>query len=72
MELLSLEESAPLWLEDESITIGRIVMPKPLYDRMQASPTIVLEVPKQQRVQKLAEEYCRTDKALLESAILSI
>ncbi|WP_161890096.1 tRNA 2-selenouridine(34) synthase MnmH [Pontibacter russatus] len=72
MELLRLEESAPLWLEDESITIGRIVMPKPLYDRMQASPTIVLELPKQLRVQKLAEEYCRTDKALLESAILRI
>jgi len=72
MELLKLNAQQALWLEDESITIGRVVMPKPLYDRMQESPTVVLEVPKQLRVQKLAEEYCRTDKALLEASILKI
>lgn len=72
MELLKLNEQQTLWLEDESITIGRVVMPKPLYDRMQESPTIVLELPKQLRVQKLAEEYCRTDKALLEASIFKI
>jgi len=68
-ELLKLDEQKPLWLEDESISIGRVQMPKPLFDRMQLSPTILLEVPKQLRVQKLAEEYCRTDKTLLEAAI---
>jgi tRNA 2-selenouridine synthase len=69
MELLKLDEQKPLWLEDESISIGRVQMPRPLFDRMQLSPTILLEVPKQLRVQKLAEEYCRTDKTLLEAAI---
>ncbi|MBD1398601.1 tRNA 2-selenouridine(34) synthase MnmH [Pontibacter sp. JH31] len=72
MELLKLEEHEPLWLEDESISIGRVQMPKPLFDRMQASTSIVLEVPKQLRIQKLAEEYCRTDPAILEAAILRI
>lgn len=72
MELLKLDTQQPLWLEDESITIGRVVMPKPLFDRMQQAPTIVLELPWQFRVQKLAEEYCRTDKALLEKSILKI
>ncbi|MHC2993483.1 tRNA 2-selenouridine synthase, partial [Pontibacter sp. HJ8] len=67
MELLKLDEHQPLWLEDESISIGRVQMPKPLYNRMQQAPTIVLEVPKQLRVQKLAEEYCRIDKVLLET-----
>lgn len=72
MELLKLDEQKPLWLEDESISIGRVQMPKPLFDRMQASPSIVLEVPKQLRIQKLAEEYCRTEPAALEAAILRI
>lgn len=72
MAMLELDEQQPLWLEDESISIGKVQMPKPLFDRMQASPTIVLEVPKALRIQKLAEEYCRTDPALLESAILRI
>jgi tRNA 2-selenouridine synthase len=71
-ELLQLDAQQPLWLEDESITIGKVMMPKPLFDRMQQSPTIVLELPWQLRVQKLAEEYCRTDKTLLEKSILKI
>lgn len=69
MELLKQEEKKPLWLEDESISIGRVQMPKPLFKRMQQAPAIVLEIPKQLRVQKLAEEYCRIDKALLETSI---
>ncbi|WP_347159554.1 tRNA 2-selenouridine(34) synthase MnmH [Pontibacter chitinilyticus] len=72
MELLRMEEQQPLWLEDESITIGKVVMPKPLYDQVQASPTIVLQVPQKLRIQKLAQEYCRTDEALLATAILKI
>ncbi|MBF8965390.1 tRNA 2-selenouridine(34) synthase MnmH [Pontibacter sp. FD36] len=72
MTMLELDDQQPLWLEDESISIGKVQMPKPLFDHMQQSPTIVLEVPKTLRIQKLAEEYCRTDPALLESAILRI
>ncbi|MFD2248559.1 tRNA 2-selenouridine(34) synthase MnmH [Pontibacter ruber] len=72
MELLKLDEQKSLWLEDESISIGKVHMPKPLFDQMQEAPTIVLEVPKQLRIQKLAEEYCRTEKSLLEAAVLRI
>lgn len=72
MALLELDKKQPVWLEDESINIGRVQMPKPLFDRMQEAPTIALEVPKPLRIQKLAEEYCRTDPALLEAAILRI
>ncbi len=72
-ELLKLNDSnAPIWLEDESITIGRAQLPKSLFDQMQHAPTIVLQIPRQLRVQKLADEYCRTDKTLLEAAILKI
>lgn len=71
-ELLKLNENQPLWVEDEDITIGRIVLPKPFFDQMQQSATIVLQVPKRERVKKLAEEYGKTDKALLEAAILKI
>ncbi|WP_317175456.1 tRNA 2-selenouridine(34) synthase MnmH [Pontibacter cellulosilyticus] len=71
-ELLKLDSTKPIWLEDESISIGRAQMPKPLFDQMQQSPVIVLQVPQKLRVQKLAEEYCRTDKAILTTAILKI
>ncbi|WP_299759004.1 tRNA 2-selenouridine(34) synthase MnmH [uncultured Pontibacter sp.] len=71
-ELLKLNEEQPLWLEDESITIGKVQMPKPLFDQMQAAPTLVLQVPHKLRVQKLAQEYCRTNEAILATAILKI
>ncbi len=72
MALLQLDAQRPVWLEDESSSIGRVQMPKTLFDRMQEAPTIVLDVPKPLRIQKLAEEYCQTDPALLEAAILRI
>ena len=72
MALLELDDQKPLWLEDESIGIGKIQLPRHLFQHMQQAPTIVLEVPKKLRIQKLAEEYCRTDRTLLEAAILRI
>jgi len=72
MKLLKLNDAQPLWLEDESITIGKVMMPKPLFDQMLQAPAIVLQMPKKLRVQKLAQEYCRTDPALLETSILKI
>jgi tRNA 2-selenouridine synthase len=72
MELLKSDDQRPIWLEDEDITIGKIVLPKSFYMQMQQATTIVLEVPKSLRIQKLAKEYCQTDKVLLETAILKI
>ncbi len=71
-ELLTLNRQQPLWLEDESTTIGKVFMPKTFYDQMQQAPVIKLEIPKEVRIQKLAAEYCRTDKAVLEASILKI
>ncbi len=71
-ELLKQDETRPIWLEDESITIGKATLPKPFYDHIQQAPTIVLQVPQHLRVTKLAKEYCHTDKAILEAAILKI
>lgn len=72
LELLQLDPLQTVWLEDEDITIGRVVLPKPFFEQMQQSVTIVLDAPKSLRIKKLAEEYCRTDTALLEAAILRI
>lgn len=72
MALLKAGKQQPLWLEDESITIGRVQMPKPLFDQMQHAPTLAIQVPHRLRVRKLAQEYCRTNEAILATAILKI
>jgi tRNA 2-selenouridine synthase len=71
-ELLKLNAQQAVWFEDEGMTIGRIKMPHELFTNMQQRPTIVIDVPKQLRVLKLAHEYCRTDQAILEASILKI
>lgn len=61
-----------LWVEDEGISIGKVNIPKPFYEQMQAAPLILIEVPKAQRIRKLAQEYCQADQGLLTEAILRI
>lgn len=72
MQLMQSDIEQPLWLEDESKTIGRVVMPIQLHEQMQNVPAIVIQPPKELRIYKLAQEYCQTDKAILEAAILKI
>lgn len=47
----------PLWLEDESLNIGNVFMPKEFYDNMQKSPAIILLMDVKTRLARLAEEY---------------
>ncbi len=69
LALLRVNPQRPLWLEDENSTIGRINVPKPLYDHMQQASLLNLEVPKAARLQKLANEYRTVDKFLLLQAV---
>lgn len=71
-ELTAIDADRPVWLEHESITIGRISLPKTFYDQMSRATVIRLDVPKEVRVRKLAEEYCKVNPLLLEQAILRI
>ena len=46
-----------LWLEAESVQIGRCRLPKALFDQMQEAPVVVLERPRHERVAALVEVY---------------
>ncbi|ALD21884.1 tRNA 2-selenouridine(34) synthase MnmH [Hymenobacter sp. DG25A] len=61
-----------IWVEDESLMIGAVHLPKPLYEQMHRAPLILLEVPRPMRTRKLAEEYCQADPELLKAAIQRI
>ncbi len=53
----NIDENHPVWLEDESINIGKVFMPDDFYNNMQESPTLVLLMDSDKRVSRLAEEY---------------
>ena len=70
--LSQLALETPVWVEDESRTIGGIHVPPPLFQQMGAAMLVVLEIPRVVRVRKLAQEYGREDPGALATAILRI
>lgn len=61
-EILNLDVSRPIWVEDESIAIGKIFLPKDFWSTMLTSPVIELDVRKEVRIQRLVNEYGPADK----------
>lgn len=59
----------PIFVEDESQRIGIINVPTNFWKQMRNSPLLFLEIPFEERLAYLVENYGRFDKALLEIAI---
>ncbi|MEE4176154.1 MAG: tRNA 2-selenouridine(34) synthase MnmH [Bacteroides sp.] len=67
-----IDHSLPVWLEDESHTIGRVFIPHKLYQQMHQAQVIRLEMPKNLRVKRLIEDYAGFEKVLLVQSIEKI
>lgn len=70
--LQNIDPTKRVWLEDESVTIGKRVIPKPIWDQMRRAEIIKLEVPKEERLNFLNEEYGFLDKDFLKESVLRI
>ena len=57
LALVALEGQAPLWLEAESVQIGRCRLPNGLWQQMQQAPVVVLERPQKERIDALVALY---------------
>jgi tRNA 2-selenouridine synthase len=64
-QLLKMDRTKPIWVEDESLAIGRCFIPNPFFKQMQETVLLKLEVPFQKRVDFLEEEYGKLDKEFL-------
>jgi tRNA 2-selenouridine synthase len=70
--LMALDPELPVWVEFESRTIGRLVLPEALFLAMQQAPMLELELDRQERIQRLLREYGHFPKESLETATLRI
>lgn len=64
-QLNTIDKSKPVWLEDESITIGKRFIPNPLWHQMRNARVIKMKVTAEKRVQFLASGYGKLDKNFL-------
>lgn len=51
-----------IWIEDESLSIGKIFLPEDLWKQMSGSPVVEMVVSKEARISRLVNEYGPADK----------
>ena len=61
-EIRQLDLSKRIWVEDESIAIGKIFLPHDFWVRMSNSPLVQMDVSKDIRIQRLVSEYGPADR----------
>ena len=71
-ELNNTNPTVPLWLEDESLSIGKCFIPNPLFSQIRKAPVLQIVVPHQERVDFLVKEYGSLDKDFLIDSTLRI
>jgi tRNA 2-selenouridine synthase len=64
-QLQHIDPTRQLWLEDESQNIGKCTIPPELWRQMRSAPLINLQMPVDQRVNALVEEYGCLDRDFL-------
>ncbi len=64
-QLRSLDPQRRIWVEDESLTIGKIFIPNPFWQQMKDAILINIQVGLEQRINALVLEYGELDKDFL-------
>jgi len=61
-----------IWLEDESQRIGNLQIPMPLWYTMRKCPVYFIDIPFEERLEYITEEYGKFDKEQLAESIIRI
>ena len=65
LELKKLDPHQPVWFENESRLIGRLIIPPALFNQMRAVKVVEVQVSREQREERISHEYCVFDADLL-------
>lgn len=71
-QLRHLDASQPVWVEDESRMIGLVNIPTPFFNQMLQAPCWVLDMPIENRLQRLVADYGRAEQRQLRLAFEKI
>lgn len=51
------DAARPLWVEDESLMIGRVKIPEPFFEQMRTALLFFADMPKEERAARLVQDY---------------
>jgi tRNA 2-selenouridine synthase len=71
-DLSEMNPSLPIWVEDESRTIGKNTLPAGIHRNIRQSHLIFLEVPLEDRIRRLVKDYARFPKKDLRESVEKI
>ncbi len=72
LQWYQLDFNKPVYVEDESHSIGGVKIPMSLYKKIRESRVYFLHIPKEKRAKLLVDDYARFDNQLLKNGILKI
>lgn len=61
-EIRQLDPERRIWVEDESISIGRVILPEPFWRQMLTAPVYEVFLDKSHRIERLVAEYGKADR----------
>lgn len=67
-EVLKLNHAKRIWVESESMSIGKVYLPETLWESINRAPVIELSIPQSERIKRLVQEYGRFNMELLVSS----
>ncbi len=71
-EMEKLDRSRPIWLEDESMMIGRVKIPDVFFEKMRATQLFFADMPIEERAARLVVDYGKYPKEQLAEAVKRI
>ncbi len=71
-ERLKLDPERRIWVENESRNIGKVFVPGGLFEHIKSSPLVHLEIPFEERLRYLVEEYGKFPKEELIASLLKV
>ncbi len=72
LQILLIDPALPLWLEDESRLIGKKIIPEGLWQKMLPAKVLYINLPFEERLKYIVQEYGKFPRELLEVSILKI
>ncbi len=72
MQLLQMDPRREIWIEDESMNIGKCVLPAGLYQQMKEGTLWFLDIPREERARYLTRHYAGHDREELKQCVAKI
>lgn len=70
--LLRMDQERRIWVESESLTIGKVYLPETLWEKMNQSMLVEIEIPREKRLERIVSEYGAFNREILIERTLKI